>query len=355
MEKKILIKFLILLSAVLGFFHVSTASMEKKNNVQKRTYIVHMAKSQMPASFDEHTHWYDSSLKSVSDSAEMLYTYDIVVHGFSTRLTVEESQSLESQPGILGVFPETKYELHTTRTPRFLGLDMNPDLLPKSDAVSEIIVGVLDTGVWPEIKSFDDTGLGPVPSEWKGTCESGTNFTASNCNRKLIGARFFSKGYEAAVGPIDTSHESKSPRDDDGHGTHTSGTAAGSVVVGASLFGYASGSARGMASSARLAMYKVCWRFGCFGSDVLAAMDKASRITSTFSLYRSAAELMIISETKSQSELSPPWKRALWSLAQPVTAARLGTVSETLLRGSPQSVPELWTVIFRRSLASAMV
>ncbi|KAL7193343.1 hypothetical protein ACSBR2_025032 [Camellia fascicularis] len=275
MEKKILMKFLIILSAVLGFFHLSTASMEKKNDVQKRTYIVHMSKSQMPASFVEHTQWYDSSLKSVSDSAEMLYTYNTVVHGFSTRLTVEESQTLESQPGILCVFPETTYELHTTRTPKFLGLDKTPNLFPESDSMTEIIVGVLDTGVWPEIKSFDDTGLGPVPSKWKGTCESGTNFTASNCNRKLIGARFFSKGYEAAVGPIDTSQESKSPRDDDGHGTHTSTTAAGSVVVGASLFGYASGSARGMASRARLAIYKVCWIGGCFASDILAAMDKA--------------------------------------------------------------------------------
>ncbi|KAL7193345.1 hypothetical protein ACSBR2_025034 [Camellia fascicularis] len=90
-----------------------------------------------------------------------------------------------------------------------------------------------------------------------------------------MNARFFSKGYEAAVGPIDTSHESKSPRDDDGHGTHTSSTATGSVVVGTSLFSYASGSARGMASRARLAMYKVCWSFGCFTSDILATMDKA--------------------------------------------------------------------------------
>ncbi|THG03146.1 subtilisin-like protease SBT1.7 [Camellia sinensis] len=275
MEKKMLMNFLILLLAVLVFFHLSMASMEKKNDVQKRTYIVHMAKSQMPASFDEHTQWYDSSLKSVSDSAEMLYTYNTVAHGFSTRLTVEESQSLKSQPGVLSVFPETKYELHTTRTPHFLGLDKNPDLLPKSNLVSEIIVGVLDTGVWPERKNFDDTGLGPVPSKWKGTCETGTNFTASNCNRKLIGARVFYKGYEAAAGPIDPSQETKSPRDDAGHGTHTSSTAAGSVVVNASLFGYASGSARGMASQARVAVYKVCWTDGCYGSDILAGMDKA--------------------------------------------------------------------------------
>lgn len=259
---------------LLGFCHVSMAApLEKKN--QRKTYIVHMAKSQMPAIFQHHTHWYDSSLKSVSGSAKMLYTYDNVIHGFSTQLTDEEAQQLESQQGILAVLPELRYELHTTRTPEFLGLSKAADLFPESNSASEVIIGVLDTGVWPESKSFADTGLGPIPSGWKGACETGTNFTTSNCNRKLIGARFFAQGYEAAFGSIDTSKESKSPRDDDGHGTHTSSTAAGSVVEGASLFGYASGTARGMATRARVAVYKVCWIGGCFSSDILAAMEKA--------------------------------------------------------------------------------
>ncbi|PSS21244.1 Subtilisin-like protease [Actinidia chinensis var. chinensis] len=269
MEKKMLVKFLMSM-LVLGFPHVSASSPEKK-----RTYIVHMAKSQMPASFDDHNRWYDSSLKSVSDSAELLYTYTNAIHGFSTRLTPEEAESLGNRPGIVSVLPELKYELHTTRTPEFLGLDKSADLFPESDSVSEVVVGVLDTGVWPESKSFDDTGFGPVPSNWRGECESGTNFSSSNCNRKLIGARYFSKGYEAVLGPIDESMESKSPRDDDGHGTHTASTAAGSAVSGASLFGYASGTARGMATRARVAVYKVCWIGGCFSSDILAAMDKA--------------------------------------------------------------------------------
>ncbi|XP_057720625.1 subtilisin-like protease SBT1.7 [Arachis stenosperma] len=242
---------------------------------KKTTYIVHVAKSQMPESFEHHAEWYASSLKSVSESAEMLYTYENAIHGYSTRLTEEEARLLEAQDGVLAVLPETKYELHTTRTPLFLGLDKSSDLLPASDSSSDVIVGVLDTGVWPESKSFDDTGLGPVPSTWKGTCETGTNFTASNCNRKLIGARFFAKGYEAMLGPIDVTKESKSPRDDDGHGTHTASTAAGSVVTGASLFGYAQGTARGMATRARIAAYKVCWIGGCFSSDILAAIDRA--------------------------------------------------------------------------------
>lgn len=257
---------------ILGFCHVSMAA---QNPNQRATYIIHMAKSEMPASFEHHTHWYESSLKTVSDSAEMLYTYDNVIHGFSTQLTREEAESLERQPGILSVLPELKYELHTTRSPEFLGLDRSADLFPESDSASEVIVGVLDTGVWPESKSFDDTGLGPVPSSWKGACEIGTNFSSSNCNRKLIGARYFARGYEATLGPIDESKESKSARDDDGHGTHTASTAAGSVVEGASLFGYAAGTARGMATRARVAVYKVCWIGGCFSSDILAAMDRA--------------------------------------------------------------------------------
>ncbi|XP_059633093.1 subtilisin-like protease SBT1.7 [Cornus florida] len=247
---------------------------QEKNSLQK-TYIVHMDRSTMPGSLDDHSQWYISSLKSVSDSAEILYTYKTVIHGFSARLTAEEAKSLEGQPGVLSVLEEERYELHTTRTPQFLGLDKSEALLPESNTVSEVIVGVLDTGVWPEIESFDDTGLGAVPSSWKGECEGGENFSSSTCNRKLIGARFFSRGYEAAYGPINGTMESKSPRDDDGHGTHTSTTAAGSAVAKASLFGYAEGTARGMATHARVAIYKICWLGGCFASDIVAAMEKA--------------------------------------------------------------------------------
>lgn len=242
---------------------------------EKMTYIVHMDKLDMPASFEHHLHWYDSSLKSVTQSATMLYSYENVVHGFSTRITAAEAELLQKQDGILSVVPELVYELHTTRTPEFLGLGKGSESFPASGSVSDVIVGVLDTGVWPESPSFDDTGLGPVPSSWKGECELGKNFNSSSCNKKLIGARYFLKGYEASFGPIDETTESKSPRDDEGHGTHTSTTAAGSAVSGADFFGFASGTARGMAPSARIAVYKICWIGGCMGTDILAALDKA--------------------------------------------------------------------------------
>jgi len=84
----------LMLVLLLGLCHMSTAAVEKKSDKERSTYIVHMAKSEMPAGFEHHSHWYDSSLKSISDSAEMLYTYDNAIHGFSTRLTTEEARLL---------------------------------------------------------------------------------------------------------------------------------------------------------------------------------------------------------------------------------------------------------------------
>ncbi|KAJ0667864.1 putative cucumisin [Helianthus annuus] len=118
-------------------------------------------------------------------------------------------------------------------------------------------------------------------SEFTGVCQIGVRFSSRNCNRKIVGARFFSKGHEAAGGvgfgsAINETVEFRSPRDADGHGTHTASTAAGRYVFKASMSGYAAGIAKGVAPKARLAVYKVCWKnSGCFDSDILAAFDAA--------------------------------------------------------------------------------
>lgn len=46
-------------------------------------------------------------------------------------------------------------------------------------------------------------------------------------------------------------------------------------MQGASYFGLAEGVARGGVPNARIAMYKVCWSFGCLSADILAAFDDA--------------------------------------------------------------------------------
>lgn len=143
-------------------------------------------------------------------------------------------------------------------------------LLKESDFGSDLVIGVLDTGIWPERHSFNDRGLGPVPTKWKGQCHD--HFP---CNRKVIGARFFSDGYETTNGKMNETTEFRSPRDSDGHGTHTASIAAGRYVFPASTLGYAKGVAAGMAPKARLAVYKVCWSSGCYDSDILKAFDSA--------------------------------------------------------------------------------
>ncbi|OMP02779.1 hypothetical protein COLO4_10835 [Corchorus olitorius] len=145
-----------------------------------------------------------------------------------------------------------------------------------------VIIGVFDTGIWPESKAFSDEGLGPIPSRWKGVCESGDHFNPStHCNRKIIGARWFIDGFLAEYGqPINITEDPEylSPRDANGHGTHTSSTATGSYVRNVSYKGLSPGTVRGGAPRARLAVYKVCWNVlggQCSSADILKAFDEA--------------------------------------------------------------------------------
>ncbi|RWW18658.1 hypothetical protein GW17_00017344 [Ensete ventricosum] len=151
------------------------------------------------------------------------------------------------------------------------------------------------SSAWPESESFKDEGMGPIPPKWKGICQNDTD-KGVRCNRsdhyviiidltadadalrrKLIGLRYFNKGYGSAVGAVGLAAET--PRDTDGHGTHTLSTAAGRFVPGANVFGLGNGTAKGGAPNARVAAYKVCWPpvngSECFDADILAAFDEA--------------------------------------------------------------------------------
>ncbi|CAM8998602.1 unnamed protein product [Rhodiola kirilowii] len=248
---------------------------------ERWTYIVHMDKSLMPKAFASHENWYSStitSLKTATPSSadshsQVLYIYDNVIHGFSASLSTQELVELEKSLGFISAYKDSSPILDTTHTFDFLNLNAVSGLWPASDYGKDVIIGVIDTGVWPESPSFKDDGMGEVPSRWKGTCEVGQEFNTSLCNLKLIGARYFNKGIKAAIPGVNISMNSA--RDTQGHGSHTSSTAAGNYVDRVSYVGYAKGTARGMAPRARIAMYKVIFDEGRYASDVLAGMDQA--------------------------------------------------------------------------------
>ncbi|XP_048227839.1 subtilisin-like protease SBT1.8 [Ricinus communis] len=244
--------------------------------IAKKTYIVHVNHNAKPNSYPTHHHWYQSLVTS-SSSDSLLYTYTAAFHGFAAHLDPQEADALREMDSVLNVFEEEIYTLQTTHTPQFLGIDANFGLSDGRNfndveqASADVIVGVLDSGVWPESKSFDDKGLPAIPKRWKGKCKSTKDFDHKLCNKKLIGARYFVKGHKRAT----QSKEIVSSRDYDGHGTHTASTVAGSPVANASMFRYARGTARGMAVRARVASYKVCWSTGCLQSDIVAGIDRA--------------------------------------------------------------------------------
>ena len=250
---------------------------------------MHMDLSAMPTVFSSHHSWYMAALACASDNAvaaattanpylssyysKLIYSYRNAIHGFSAILSPSELEALKRFPGYVSSYRDFPVKADTTQSAKFLGLNANSGVWPMSNYGKDVIIGLVDTGIWPESRSFNDDGMAEIPSRWKGECEDGTQFNSSMCNKKLIGARFFNKGLIAKHPNVSISMNST--RDTDGHGTHTSTTAAGNYVEGASYFGYGSGAASGMAPRAHVAMYKALWDVGGFASDIIAAIDQA--------------------------------------------------------------------------------
>ncbi|XP_047951983.1 subtilisin-like protease SBT3 [Salvia hispanica] len=252
---------------LLCFFLANAASSHKKS-----TYIVHMDKTSMPKPFSSHHFWYSSLLKSTNPNPKLLYIYDHAFCGFSVSISQTELQSLKHSPGFVSAYPDSAVTPDTTHTPDFLSLNSASGLWPASHYGKDVIIGVIDSGIWPESPSFSDRGITTqAPAKWKGVCDGGAGFNSSLCNNKIIGARYFNQGWKVSG----TFEVPDTARDDDGHGSHVSSIAAGNFVEEASFFGYATGTARGMAPRARLAVYKALWGGSSVSSDVLAAMDQA--------------------------------------------------------------------------------
>ena len=225
-----------------------------------------------------------------------LYDYVYSFNGFAAKMSLEQAQKLLSVDGVLVVNPDQLHTVDTSSTPTFLGLDAPGGLWSQLGGVGSagegIIIGVVDSGVWPESLSFTDRdGNGRLVyrqiSGFHGKCDSAETATdgswdANLCNKKLVAAQHFNAAWGGDAGiQAQRPWEFISPRDYNGHGTHTSSTAGGNHGVAATGPASVFGSISGIAPRARISTYKALWSTqdggtaSGFGSDLVAAIDQA--------------------------------------------------------------------------------
>ncbi|KAK3034952.1 hypothetical protein RJ639_032352 [Escallonia herrerae] len=168
------ISWLLLITCI---FSAMLSSVSGAFDDDRKAYIVYMG--DRPKGDISPSSFHMSMLKEIlgsEASTYLLYSYKRSFSGFVVKLTEEEKLKVAAMDGVVSVFPNEKKELHTTRSWDFMGF---PQQVNRTTLESDIIIGVLDTGIWPDSDSFKDGGIGPPPSKWKGACQT-TNFT---CNK----------------------------------------------------------------------------------------------------------------------------------------------------------------------------
>jgi subtilisin family serine protease len=236
-------------------------------------------------------------------------SYTMALNGFSAELSAGQAAQLAASRDVVAV---TRDELkHITATPstEFLGLEGEGGVWSAvggpEEAGEGVVVGILDTGIAPENPAFAGQPLGTTAgaqpylsgddvityvkgdgATFTGRCEAGEQFTVADCSTKIVGARYFLAGFgEQNIGDASTgTGEFVSPRDGDGHGSHTGSTAVGNHATQADVLGRDFGVISGVAPAAKIAAYKVCWSGdepdvttddGCTTTDMLTAIDQA--------------------------------------------------------------------------------
>lgn len=282
---------------------------------------------------------------------EKFYDYFYSFNGFAAVLTPSQAVKMAKRPDVVKLFKdEFKFPV-TDNSPEFLGLTAEDGLWDMGYDGKDVIIGVIDTGIWPEHPSFSDQidladrpgnskkrtlAYEDPPDHWHGTCQSGERWSQDDCNNKLIGARYFKDGF--TNNEIKISNDYLSARDANGHGSHTASTAAGNSGVEASILGIDRGVVSGMAPRARIAMYKACWAdAGCAVSDLTMAIDQA---------VADGVDVINYSIGSSSTTLSPDDIAFLFAADAGVfvatSAGNEGPGPSTL--GSPSWIPWLTTV-----------
>ncbi|MGH3346618.1 MAG: S8 family serine peptidase, partial [Nocardioides sp.] len=218
----------------------------------------------------------DAALEAV-DAPAPVYRWTTALSGVAVELAPSQAEQLSRQPWIEAVEENQVRRLTATAAP-----PVAPARPRSGRGGKGVVVGVVDTGVWPESPVFADSpGLGPTARSrgFAGSCHPGEDWSPRTCNAKLVAAAWFVSGYgEDAV----AADEPLSARDVRGHGTQSASIAVGNAEVDVELPGLRTRFS-GVAPQARLAAYKACWSApdpdddGCATADLVAAIDRATR------------------------------------------------------------------------------
>ncbi|HZJ05573.1 MAG TPA: S8 family serine peptidase [Nocardioidaceae bacterium] len=253
----------------------ATRAMDGQRFDRTRTAVV---------AYESHLRERQDRLLSRIGNPAVLYQMATAVDGFVARLNGGQVKELRANKGVALVERSTRQQLDTVDSPDFLEL---PRTWARqggpADAGDGAVIGVVDSGIWPENPSF--AGLpqkaARVSEElqgFHGACARAEEWSPENCNEKVVSARYFVKGF--GVGNVAES-EFRSPRDGSGHGSHTASVAAGNDDVAVEIERQRFGTASGMAPAASIAAYKACWAApnpafdGCATADTVAAIDQA--------------------------------------------------------------------------------
>ncbi|KAF5737442.1 subtilisin-like protease SBT5.3 [Tripterygium wilfordii] len=280
----LLLSFFIFASSVHGSPSPNSTAHESPN---LKHYIVYMGVHSFPDS-ESVINANHEILASVHDlgiegaKSAVVHHYHRSFRGFSAMITPEQAELLRNKPEIVSVFESTTYKLTTTRSWDFMmdgsrGYTQGIFKHLRKDRSRDVIVGHLDSGIWPEAPCFNDNGFTPVPARFQGSCAPADQFTNA-CNRKFIGARFYYQSFVQENGPLESFGKLVylSPRDDFGHGTHTASTAVGNEVGNLQVADKSDLVAKGGAPNARVSVYKICWFNKCSCGDILKAFDDAT-------------------------------------------------------------------------------
>jgi subtilisin family serine protease len=227
----------------------------------------------------------NSRLQRAVPSIRLGQRFTLAYGGVAARVPGNQVDKLLSVSGVVAVQKDTLEHPLDDNTSFIGATNVWPTLGGSAHAGNNVTVGVLDTGVWPEHPMLSPTGM-PAPAGGIKGCQFGDGSDTGHlgptfaCNNKLIGAYAFMATYMATIGSdgqefCNNTTGVCSPRDSEGHGTHTMTTAAGDCVSSAVIYGVERGPVCGIAPGAHVEEFRVCLAQGCFNSDSVAAVGQA--------------------------------------------------------------------------------